>query len=258
MSMPRYDASLADVLRHVEARTAAIGSQLLPEAVALFFAVAAMEAVLAVHDADVLHLDVKPDNFLVRLGEDLGGRDCVLGDDDDDDDAQGGGGGDVAATAARRGFGLVLIDFGRAVDRRHHDPRAAFDTAHDHAHLPEFEWPRAVKNGHRKRTAKDGPNSTPWTTELDTYALGVCLHLLCAGGRGPGKDGSRKALPRAWDKQIWTRLLDAYLVVDGPAPNRQARVALIADARRALDARCPGGFADLLGPLLRHARADYG
>ena len=96
------------------------------------------------------------------------------------------------------------------------------------------------------------------TPELDTYALGVCLHLLCAGGRGPGKDGSRKALPRAWDKQIWTRLLDAYLVVDGPAPNRQARVALIADARRALDARCPGGFADLLGPLLRHARADYG
>ncbi|KAH8054374.1 adenosine-phosphate deaminase [Aureococcus anophagefferens] len=165
MSMPRYDATLADVLRLAGGRTTAIGSQLLPEPVALFLAVAAMEAVLAVHDADVLHLDVKPDNFLAMLGEDLDGSACVLR-----------GAGDVADTAAANGFGLVLIDFGRAVDRRSHAPGTRFETAHDHAHLAEFEWPRAVKDGRRKR--KGGDDS--WTTELDVYALGVCLHLLCS------------------------------------------------------------------------------
>lgn len=240
MSMPRYDATLADVLRLAGGRTTAIGSQLLPEPVALFLAVAAMEAVLAVHDADVLHLDVKPDNFLAMLGEDLDGSACVLR-----------GAGDVADTAAANGFGLVLIDFGRAVDRRSHAPGTRFETAHDHAHLAEFEWPRAVKDGRRKR--KGGDDS--WTTELDVYALGVCLHLLCSN-RGPSRDGHRAALPRAWDRPLWTALLDAHLVVDGPQPTRGARAALVARARRALDARCPNGFASLLGPLLRHLRAD--
>ena len=240
MSMPRYDATLADVLRLAGGRTTAIGSQLLPEPVALFLAVAAMEAVLAVHDADVLHLDVKPDNFLAMLGEDLDGSACVLR-----------GAGDVADTAAANGFGLVLIDFGRAVDRRSHAPGTRFETAHDHAHLAEFEWPRAVKDGRRKR--KGGDDS--WTTELDVYALGVCLHLLCSN-RGPSRDGHRAALPRAWDRPLWTALLDAHLVVDGPQPTRDARAALVARARRALDARCPNGFASLLGPLLRHLRAD--
>ncbi|KAH8058441.1 SET domain-containing protein [Aureococcus anophagefferens] len=141
MSM-RYGAALADVLRLAAARTTAVGSLLLPEPVALFLAVAVMEAVLAVHDADVLHLDVKLDNSAAVLGEGRDGRACVLRDV-----------ADVADTAAANGFGLVLIDFGRA-------------------------------------------------------------------------------------------------------PTLTARKKLVKRARRALDAKCPNGFASLRGPLLRHLRKD--
>ncbi|KAH8050103.1 adenosine-phosphate deaminase [Aureococcus anophagefferens] len=214
----RYDGA-ADVLRLAGGRTTAIGSQLLPEPVALFLAVAAMEAVLAVHDADVLHLDVKPDNFLAMLGEDLDGSACVLR-----------GAGDVADTAAANGFGLVLIDFGRAVDRRSHAPGTRFETAHDHAHLAEFEWPRAVKDGRRKR--KGGDDS--WTTELDVYALGVCLHLLCSNrararrpprrcpGPGTGPSGRPSSTPTSSST--------------GPS-RRAARAALVARCRATPGAR---------------------
>ena len=109
-----------------------------------------MECVLGCHAADVLHLDVKPDNFLVRAGAPF--------------DAAGGG---VAERIGRAGWGLVLADFGRALDRRAH-PGATFRTAKDRAHLAEYEWPPARADA-------------PWSTELDTYALGVCLHLVCRG-----------------------------------------------------------------------------
>ena len=79
--------------------------------------------------------------------------------------------------------------------------------------------------------------------------------MLCSN-RGPSRDGHRAALPRAWDRPLWTALLDAHLVVDGPEPTLTARKKLVKRARRALDAKCPNGFASLRGPLLRHLRKD--
>ena len=54
----------------------------------------------------------------------------------------------------------------------------------------------------------------PWAHESDTDAVGVCLHLI-ATGAWPTRDGRRQGTPpRAWDRDLWTSLIDAHLHTD--------------------------------------------
>jgi hypothetical protein len=199
-----------------------------------------MEAVLACHEGGVLHCDVKPDNFLLRAP--------AGADDDDDDDDDAADNRDAALAAARRGHGLVLADFGRAIDRRRHDAGVRFATARDHAHLVAYEWPPA------RADRRCGPSArASWTVELDTYAVGVCLHQIALGDK-PARDGCRRgALARAWDRGLWAALLDAHLCADADAgaPSVAERHAMVATTRAALST-CR--FDDLEAELRRWRR----
>ena len=153
---------------------------------------------------------------------------------------------------ARRGHGLVLTDFGRGVDRRRHRAGTQFSTALDHAHLAAFEWPPARAD--RRRAPRP---RAPWVHEIDTYAVGVCLHLI-ATGAWPTRDGRRQGTPpRAWDRDLWTSLIDAHLHTDpdAGAPSLARRRAFVAATRAALDAR---RFEDLDAELRRWCRRAAG
>ena len=147
LAAPRLGPSLSDVLR----RGAGCPGARPPESLALFLAAGVIEAVLACHEGGVLHCDVKPENLLLRAP--------AGADNDDDDDAADNR--DAALAAARRGHGLVLADFGRAIDRRRHDAGVRFATARDHAHLVAYEWPPA------RADRRCGPSArASWTVEL--------------------------------------------------------------------------------------------
>ena len=127
-----------------------------------------------------------------------------------------------------------------------------FSTALDHAHLAAFEWPPARAD--RRRAARP---RAPWVHEIDTYAVGVCLHLI-ATGAWPTRDGRRQGTPpRAWDRDFWTSLIDAHLHTDpdAGAPSFARRREFVAATRAALDAR---RFEDLDAELRRWCRRAAG
>ena len=138
------------------------------------------------------------------------------------------------------------------VDRRRHRAGTQFSTALDHAHLAAFEWPPARAD--RRRAPRP---RAPWVHEIDTYAVGVCLHLI-ATGAWPTRDGRRQGTPpRAWDRDLWTSLIDAHLHTDpdAGAPSLARRRAFVAATRAALDAR---RFEDLDAELRRWCRRAAG
>ena len=189
LAMPAYCASLADVLR----------LRRLPETAALYLAVAVLEPVAKIHACDLLHMDIKPDNFLLRFTDDDNDSDSC-----DDDEERNGVVGDAWDDVLRRSRGfafpaVALADFGRAIDLRRHPQSIAFRS--NRAHIDAYLWPPA------KRAA------LPWTFHVDRYALGVVLHLI-ALGRFPGTSsssyGTQKSkkpihpkLPRGWDSSFW-------------------------------------------------------
>ena len=238
LAAARLGPTLSDVLRRGGERA----GERPPEPVALLLAAGVMEAVLSCHEAGVLHCDVKPDNFLLRAPAAGAAGAAAAGDRD----------APAAVEAARRGHGLVLTDFGRGVDRRRHRAGTQFSTALDHAHLAAFEWPPARAD--RRRAPRP---RAPWVHEIDTYAMGVCLHLIATGGL-PTRDGRRQGTPpRAWDRDFWTSLIDAHLHTDpdAGAPSFARRREFVAATRAALDAR---RFEDLDADLRRWCRRAAG
>merc|ERR1719152_232750 len=111
---------------------------------------------------------------------------------------------------------------------------------------PSSGRPRARTGGALRARAR-------WVHEIDTYAVGVCLHLI-ATGAWPTRDGRRQGTPpRAWDRDLWTSLIDAHLHTDpdAGAPSLARRRAFVAATRAALDAR---RFEDLDAELRRWCR----
>ncbi|KAJ1445382.1 kinase-like domain-containing protein [Pelagophyceae sp. CCMP2097] len=170
MTMPREPATLADLVR-VHTSSAEVR---LPEAVALFYALGTLECVMACHGANVLHCDVKPDNFLVTFGR---GVDIVFGSKKS-----------VYQEAALWQFGLILIDFGRAIDLSMHVEAQRFATTASKTHVADYCWPPAARGA-------------TWRHEVDIYASGVMLHALVCG-KAPTASGP--TLPRGWKhKELW-------------------------------------------------------
>lgn len=173
----------------------------LDEALALLYAADLLRAVHALHAAGILHGDLKPDNVMVRCPDP-----AAL-----DARAPLAGGGGWAAQ------GVVLIDFGRAVDTRAYAPGTAFRSAD------------AVADGFASPETLAG---RPWTFEIDSFAAAATAHFLLHAqflhlAGGAGRRRPQAPLKRYWQAALWAPLFDALLnaPLEGGRPDLGAHAA---------------------------------
>lgn len=184
--------TLLELVNH--AATAGVGNVLghgggVEEVLAMFFVIELCRVVEGMHDAGLLHGDLKIDNCMIRA--------------DDVDEwtstyAPDGSGGWASK-------GITLIDFGRAIDLRCYAPEQRFLA----------DWQPGAQDCVEMREMR------PWTYQADYYGLASIAHCLLFGKYMEttsfvSDDGHKtykiqQALRRYWQTDLWTRFFDLTL-----------------------------------------------
>ena len=235
----KYEGSLATL--HAALEDA--GERRQCETVLLAYATGCLEALAELHRLGFAHLDVAPDNFVLRYGwRPEAPRDCS-----------------ASALAFVR---VGLIDFSKAVPLTPSSTSTSLDIEQQRERQlrsvrDEYCWPRAKRAGAAAAGSR-GDDALAWRCEdLDAYALGAVLYgLVCPGTTGThcgtplvvpafdcdcdcDDDASlerlvRQRLPRSFRKKdLWAGMLSKLL-----APDQDCDLAQLAtDARTALEKR---------------------
>ncbi|KAK0552324.1 protein kinase [Tilletia horrida] len=179
------------------------GSNGVDEVLAMFFTIELMRIVEQMHHCRFVHGDIKIDNCLLRLDE-------VLDESDWTPKYSPSGTGCWAAK------GMILIDFGRAIDLSCYPDGQTFVA----------DWEADERDCPQMRDGK------PWVYEVDYFGIAAVAHCLLFGkyievketASEDGKDPMiRLAQPlrRYWQGELWTKLFDLLLnpaAVSGKAP----------------------------------------
>ncbi|PHH92229.1 hypothetical protein CDD83_8340 [Cordyceps sp. RAO-2017] len=191
--------TLLDVVNLFRTETSGCMDELL----ALFLTVELMRTVEALHSKGILHGDIKPDNCLLRL-------DHMTSDQGLSSQWRADGGGGWSTR------GLVLIDFGRAIDMKAFEPDVEFIA----------DWKTSAQDCAEMREGR------PWTWQIDYHGLAGTIHCLLFGKYmetarcdqgGLGKAGRRyrirESLKRYWQTDLWS---DCFEVLLNPASSAAA------------------------------------
>lgn len=158
------------------------------ELLAVFFAIELLRAVDAMHEAGVIHGDLKPDNCLLRLLEPSNGSEWETRYD-----PEGGHGWDSK--------GIRLIDFGRAIDLTLYSPGTEF--------LASWET-----DEHDCPEMREGK---PWAYQADYHGVAGIAHVLLHGKymeTAVDAAGWRRPVApwkRYWQGEMWGKLFDLLL-----------------------------------------------
>lgn len=159
------------------------------EVLAMFFVIDLLRTIEGLHNAQMLHGDLKIDNCMVRSAPSDGAWPSAYD----------------ASNAAWRGQGVMLIDFGRAVDLRCYPPEQTFLA----------DWQPGVQDCVEMREMR------PWTYQADYYGLASIAYCLLFGKYMEttsfvGDDGRKtykiqQPLRRYWQTELWTRFFHLML-----------------------------------------------
>ena len=168
-------------------------SGVMDEQLAMFFSIELLRTVEALHSKNLMHGDLKPDNCLLRLDK--------LEDSLSSKWSANGDGG----WSSR---GVVLIDFGRAIDMRNFVADVQFIA----------DWKTTSQDCAEMREGR------PWTWQIDYHGLAGTIHCLLFGKYietiradvgGIGKTGRRyklrESLKRYWQSEIWNECFEVLL-----------------------------------------------
>jgi checkpoint serine/threonine-protein kinase len=142
------------------------------------------------HHADVLHGDIKPDNWLLMKG------DCesllrMSSSPEQDSEYLSGD--------------IRLIDFGRAIDKTFYAPGTVFC---GDCHTKGFQCIEMLEN-------------RPWTNQIDSFGLLSSIHCMLFGDYMDVKErqdqyGNKcwtiiRQFKRYWQVELWSELFDSFL-----------------------------------------------
>ena len=163
----------------------------LEEVLAMFFVIDLLRLVEGMHRADVLHGDLKIDNCMVRAQPAPDGSAWPSAYD--------------PANAAWRSRGVMLIDFGRAIDLRCYPAEQAFIA----------DWTPGAQD------CVEMHEMRPWTYQADYYGLASIAYCLLFGKYMEvtsyvAEDGRKtykiqQPLRRYWQTALWTRFFHVLL-----------------------------------------------
>lgn len=161
------------------------------ELTSAYVAIELLRCLETLHAARILHLDVKPDNVLLRLG----GREWT-------EWAADTAGGDWGCR------GVSLIDFGCAMDLADHPPEVTF----------------VGSGGTQIFSCPDMVAGTPWRHQPDAYGACACIHACLYGAwmeveKGPGgRWRCCSPLKRHWCVPLWEGVYDRLLNCGAETP----------------------------------------
>ena len=172
------------------------------ELTAAYVGIELLRCLETLHAARILHLDIKPDNVLLRLG----GREWT-------EWAPDSRGGDWGAR------GVSLIDFGCAIDLADYAADVSF----------------AGSGGTEIFSCTEMVSGAPWRHQPDAYGACACLHACLYGAwmeveRSPttGRWRCCSPLKRHWCTELWQSVYDRLLnsSVEQPPPLAAIRADL--------------------------------
>lgn len=164
-----------------------------PEHLAVYYTIKMVSSIEILHEAQVLHGDLKPDNWLVVPGC----SSSVLRSSNKPEKAR-----------FRYQTGdLSLIDFGRAIDLAFFPQGTTFI---GDCHTKGFQTTEMISN-------------KPWTKQIDTFGICATAHCMLFGDYmdvvcqqtrcGAKRWGIKKTFKRYWDVTLWSELFDSLLNV---------------------------------------------
>ncbi|XP_045132225.1 uncharacterized protein LOC123516686 [Portunus trituberculatus] len=154
----------------------------MPEDIAMFFMVEILSILEAVHNCDIIHADIKPDNFLVQAIPESNMSDDIFTEDP---------------------MSLKLIDFGRSIDMK------AFPEGTTFTEVVTTE----------KFTCCEMKDGQPWTYQTDYYGAAAIAHLFLFGTymdlkkTASGKWSITGVFKRYWNKNLWENVFSTLLNV---------------------------------------------
>jgi checkpoint serine/threonine-protein kinase len=159
----------------------------------VYYGVKMLRSVELLHGAQVLHGDIKPDNWLMTAG--IPASEHSLG-------LQESHTGQVFQTGD-----LYLIDYGRSIDLTLYPPRTVF---RGNCHAKGFQCVEML-------------TQRPWTAQIDTFALCGTVHCMLFGdymevkprrnSSGVTHWGIGKPFKRYWQVDMWKDFFNALLNV---------------------------------------------
>ncbi|PWN25971.1 hypothetical protein BDZ90DRAFT_233572 [Jaminaea rosea] len=202
------------------------------EVLAMFFTIELLRLVEGLHDAQLIHGDLKIDNCLLRLDDAPSGT--TWSNSYKRDGSQGW-----------TSKGLYLVDFGRAIDLSVFPEGQRFVA----------DWQTDERDCLEMREGKS------WTYEVDYHGVASIAFCLLFGRyieTEVGQDGRQKiraTLKRYWQGELWSRLFDVLLnsgagtASDARGNAKAEAMAVRADMEGWLEENCMKGGKNLKGLL---------
>ncbi|KAL4137262.1 hypothetical protein PRIC2_000784 [Phytophthora ramorum] len=164
-----------------------------PEVLAVYYGIKMLRCIELLHKAQVLHGDIKPDNWLMAPGNPSSELVINHQDPHNDKDFQAGG--------------LYLIDYGRSIDLTLYPEMTTF---RGNCHVKGFQCVEML-------------TQRPWTKQIDTFAFCGTMHCMlfgeymevksCRNSKGMTHWGIVKPFQRYWQVDMWKDVFHALLNV---------------------------------------------
>ena len=234
--------SLLDIINHAVPAGVSQQGACLDELLVMFFTIELLRLLEGLHDAGLIHGDLKIDNCLVRLDEVPGGT------------ALWAAQYDPAGAHGWHCKGIKLIDFGRAIDTRMFPHGQAFIA----------DWATDARDCVEMREGR------PWTFQADYFGLAGIVYCMLYGkyieassvvraaplkaGEGAPRYKLATGFKRYWQADLWTRLFDVLLNPclvrpDGALPLSDTLTSLRVEMEEWLQANCNRSSNTLKGLL---------